>query len=199
MSLWVNRTGYVPLVEAIWPRADVKREAALILICSNLVALTAQVAIPLQPVPITGQTLGVLLVGALLGSKRGALALLVYLAEGAVGLPVFAGGTGGLTRLAGPTGGYLLGFVLAAFLVGRLSERGWDRRFMITLIAMLAGNAAIYALGLPWLANFIGWEMAFKAGLLPFIPGDLAKAMVAALLLPGAWAMVRQRPIDVHR
>lgn len=160
---------------------------------SSLVALTAQLAIPLQPVPITGQTLGILLVGALLGSKRGALALLTYLAEGAVGLPVFAGGTGGLARLMGPMGGYLLGFVIAAFLVGGLSERGWDRRFITTAIAMLVGNMAIYVLGLPWLANFIGWERAFQVGFFPFIPGDLIRIALAASVLPSAWAWLKAK------
>jgi len=191
MNLWVRQTSHPSLIEALWPRADLKQTVALILAGSWLVALTAQITIPLQPVPVTGQTFGVLLVGALLGSRRGALAMLAYLTQGAMGLPVFAGGTSGLARLAGPTGGYLLGFVIAAFLVGSLSERGWDRHFIPSAMAMLIGNAAIYALGLPWLATFTGWEAAFRAGLLPFIPGDLAKIALAALALPGAWSWLR--------
>ncbi len=115
--------------------------------CSLFIALSAQIAIPLpfSPVPITGQTLAVLLVGALLGSQRGVLAVLVYLTEGFAGLPVFSGGTAGLARLAGPTGGYLVGLLAAAFITGLLAEQGWDRRVGSTLLAMLLGNAAIYA------------------------------------------------------
>jgi len=110
-----------------------------------------------------------------------------------MGLPVFAGGTGGLARLTGPTGGYLIGFVIAAFVVGRLSEKGWDRRFTTTAMAMLIGNAVIYALGLPRLAAFVGWEAVLKVGLFPFIPGDLLKIILAAVALPQAWTWVNAR------
>ena len=182
------------LAEALWPRSGIAREAALVLGGSLLVALTAQVAVtlPFSPVPVTGQTFGVLLVGALLGSRRGALSLLAYLGEGALGLPVLAGGTGGLARLAGPTGGYLVGFVAAAFVVGWLGERGWDRRLPTASAAMLLDNAVIYFLGLPWLARFVGLEQALTLGLLPFIPGDLLKIALAALALPGGWILMHQ-------
>ncbi|MCS7087290.1 MAG: biotin transporter BioY, partial [Thermoflexales bacterium] len=149
-------------------------------------------SIPLQPVPITGQTFGVLLAGAALGARRGALALLAYLAQGLIGLPFFAGGTSGMARLLGPTGGYLVGFVAAAALVGWLSERGWDRRFISTFAAMALGNLVIYALGAPWLAQFVGWERALSAGVLPFLPGDAIKALLAALALPSAWALINR-------
>ncbi len=156
---------------------------------SVLIALFARVAIPLpfSPVPITGQTFAVLLVGALLGSRRGGLAVILYLLEGIAGLPFFAGGSGGLTRLAGPTGGYLIGFIVAAFAVGFLTERGWDRRVWSTVLAMLAGNTIIYAFGLPWLGHFVGLRNVLSLGLLPFIPGDLFKLALAAITLPVGW------------
>jgi biotin transport system substrate-specific component len=165
----------------------------LVLGGSVLIGLMAQVAIPLPftPVPITGQTFAVLLVGALLGSRRGALSAGLYLAEGALGLPVFAGGSGGLARLFGPTGGYLLGFVVAAGVVGWLCESGWDRRLPTAILAMLIGNGLIYLFGLPWLARFVGPERALAAGLWPFLAGDLIKIALAALALPLAWRWTR--------
>lgn len=170
-------------------------DATLVVAGSLLVALLAQFAVPLpfSPVPVTGQTLAVLMVGMLLGSRRGSLALLTYLAEGAVGLPVLAGGAAGLARLTGPTGGYLIGFVAAAFLVGWLAERGWDRRPGTTLLAMLLGNAVIYVCGLPWLAHFVGGERVLSLGLLPFLAGDLGKALLAMVLLPWGWQLLDRR------
>jgi len=164
---------------------------------SLFIALSAQVAIPLPftPVPFTCQTMAVLLVGALLGSRRGALCLLTYLAEGVLGLPVFAGGMAGLAHLAGPRGGYLWGFVAAAFLTGLLAERGWDKRVKTTLLAMLLGEIVIYAFGLPWLALFVGSERAVALGLLPFVPGDLLKLLITAVLLPSGWRLVGRRTI----
>ena len=162
---------------------------------SLFIALSAQVAIPLpfSPVPITGQTLAVLLTGVLLGSRRGSLCLLAYLAEGISGLPVFAGGMAGPARLVGPTGGYLVGFIAAAFLTGLLAERGWDRRVTTTLLAMLLGNAAIYAFGLPWLARFVGGERVLALGLLPFIPGDFLKLILATMFLPSGWKLLGRK------
>lgn len=170
-------------------------DATLVVAGSLLVALLAQFAVPLpfSPVPVTGQTLAVLMVGMLLGSRRGGLALLTYLAEGAMGLPVLAGGAAGLARLTGPTGGYLIGFVAAAFLVGWLAERGWDRRPETTLLAMLLGNAVIYVCGLPWLAHFVGVERVLSLGLLPFLAGDLGKALLTMALLPWGWQLLDRR------
>jgi len=167
-------------------------DVALIFCGSLFIALSAQVAIPLpfSPVPVTGQTLAVLLTGAMLGSRRGSLCVLAYLAEGAFGLRVFAGGAAGLARLAGPTGGYLVGFVAAAYVTGLLAEKGWDRRVGTTLLAMLLGNAAIYALGLSWLSAFVGIEQTFPLGFYPFVAGDLLKLALAALLLPSGWRML---------
>ena len=173
-------------------RVGLLYDAMLVIGGSALVALLAQVAIPLpfSPVPLTGQTFAVLLVGMLLGSARGSLAVLLYLMEGAVGLPVFAGGGAGLARLAGPTGGYLVGFVFAAFVVGFLAKRGWDRSVWRAGAAMLVGNALIYAVGLPWLSHFVGTQRAFFLGLCPFVVGDCVKLVLAALALPAGWKLL---------
>jgi biotin transporter BioY len=135
----------------------------------------------------------VLLTGVLLGSRRGSLSVLAYLAQGIAGLPVFApGGAPGLTRLLGPTGGYLLGFVAAAYATGLLAERGWDRKMTTALLAMLIGNAIIYAFGLPWLALFVGIEDTLPLGLYPFAGGDVLKAVLAAALLPVGWKLLNR-------
>jgi biotin transport system substrate-specific component len=170
-------------------------DAALIVGCSLLLSLSANIAIPLpfSPVPITAQTMTVLLLGALLGAKRGGLCVATYLLQGAMGLPVFAGGTAGLAVLGGPRGGYLLGFIAAALTTGALAERGWDRRFGSTLAAMLLGNVVIYGCGLPWLAVFVGPESALPLGLFPFVPGDLLKLALAALALPSGWRLLGTR------
>ncbi len=184
------------LVDVLLPRQQRSwlLDAALVLLFSALVGLTAQVEIPLWPVPLTLQTLGVLFTGAVLGSRRGALALVLYLAEGAAGLPIFAGGASGVAHLLGPTGGYLAGFVVAAGVVGWLAERGWDRRLVWTALAMAAGNVIIYALGVAWLAVYLGdLQTAVVNGVLIFVPGDLIKIVVAALALPGGWALVQRR------
>ncbi len=165
---------------------------ALILAASLFIALMAHIRLPLPftPVPITGQTFAVLLVGAALGSRRGAAAVLAYLAEGAIGFPVFASGAG-LAYLLGPTGGYLFGFLAAAWLSGLFAESGHDRRTTTAWLGFLLGEAAIYTLGVPWLAHFIGFPQAVAMGLLPFLPGDLLKALAAGLLLPAAWRWTR--------
>lgn len=157
------------------------------------VALFAQVRIPLPftPVPITGQTFAVLLVGAALGAGRGAGALMLYLLMGMTGLPVFAGGAAGLFHLTGPTGGYLLGFVIAAAAVGRMAEHGWERSFRTSLIPFSLGTLLIYLVGVPWLALYVGPQAAIQKGLLPFLPGDLIKLLLAALALPSAWQLVQ--------
>jgi biotin transport system substrate-specific component len=188
----MTHTTYVDVIRPSTERHARLYDVALILGGSLLVALSAQIAMPLpfSPVPITGQTLAVLLVGALLGSRRGCLSLLTYLAEGALGLPVFAGWQAGLTHLAGPRGGYLVGFVVAAFVTGLLAERGWDRRVGTTLLAMLLGNVVIYACGVPWLAVWVGTARALPLGCYPFVPGDLLKLALAAWLLPSGWRVL---------
>src|ERR687893_2110175 len=143
------------LVDVLLPRRrSLVFDAVLVVAFSAFVALMAQVAIPLWPVPLTLQTLAVLLTGAALGSRRGTLALLVYLAEGAVGLPVFAGGASGVAYMLGPTFGYLVGFVLAAGLVGWLAERGWDRRLGWGALVRGGGNPGVFPFGGARLAGF---------------------------------------------
>ena len=167
-------------------------DVALVLTGSLVVAASAQLryVLPFTPVPVTGQTLAVLLLGAALGSRRGALTMAAYLAEGAMGLPVFQGGGSGLPWLLGPTAGYLWSLPLAAWTAGRLAERGWDRGPVTAALSMLAGNATIYLVGLPWLAFFVGPDQVLVAGFLPFIPGDLVKVALAAAVLPTVWVSI---------
>ncbi|MHC4423802.1 MAG: biotin transporter BioY [Planctomycetota bacterium] len=148
-------------------------DIALIIAGSLLIALSAQVAIPLWPVPVTGQTFAVLMIAALFGPRRGCLTVLAYIAEGAAGLPVFAMGRGGLLILRGFTGGYLVGFIAAAYLVGFLAQKGWDKRVSTTVLAMVLGNIVIYAFGLLWLLFLPGIDNVLRKGLYPFIIGDL--------------------------
>jgi len=181
------------LADVAWPRAGTLQNVVLIAGASVLTALAARIAIPVpwSPVPITGQTFAVLLSGAVLGARRGSAAQLLYLAEGAAGLPVFAGGAAGAAVLLGPTGGYLLAFPFAAALTGALAAQGWDRRFVTTAAAMLLGSAVIFALGLALLSRFIPSGRLLAAGLLPFLPGDLIKATLAAIAFPAAWRLTR--------
>ncbi len=167
------------------------RDLFLVSAGAALVALLAQVKIPLpfSPVPLTGQTFAVLLVGAALGSRRGASALTLYALLGVAGLPVFAGGAFGAAYAFGATGGYLLGFIPAAFLTGWLAERGWERRLPVSLLPFLAGTLVIYVLGAGWLAFFLGWQKAFSLGILPFLAGDALKLILASLTLPAAWKL----------
>jgi biotin transport system substrate-specific component len=170
---------------AVWLRERTIAERLLVLGVANLLLIAcAQVRIPLPftPVPITGQTLGVLLAGALLGSRYGTAVVAAYVVQGLIGLPVFAGWKGGVAALLGPTGGYILGFIPAAFVVGWLFERGWHGKLTLTIAAFIVGNATIYAFGLPWLAFFVGWHQILQMGLLPFLPGDLLKLMVAVFV-----------------
>ena len=174
------------------------RHVALVIAGALIVALSAQVVIPTEPVPFTGQTFGVLTVGAALGFRRAALALLVYLALGAAGLSVFAEGGSGVDQIVGRTGGYLVGFVVAAALVGRLAELGWDRQIAGSLAAMAIGTAVIYAIGVPWLkvATGIPWEDAVAGGMTKFLIWDAAKLAVAAGIFPVAWWIIGRRPED---
>jgi biotin transport system substrate-specific component len=176
---------------------DWTRSLLLVVGFSLLTALAAQVVVPLPwtPVPVTGQTFAVLLTGALLGSRLGALAMLAYLAEGAAGLPFFKGGAGGAHYLfLSPTTGYLLAFPAAAFVTGLLAERGWDRRFATAALAMWLGSLVILASGWAWLALFYRTAgEAFAAGVAPFLIGDLVKIALAAAALPAGWALLRRR------
>lgn len=161
------------------------RDAMLILTGSWIVAACAQIEIPLWPVPVTGQTFGVLLIGAMLGRKRGAAAMAGYLLQGSIGLPFFAGGASGFHHLAGPTGGYLIGFIAAAWITGLLFERGWGRSFGPACGVMALATAAIFVAGLAWLAAFVPMEGVLQAGLFPFIPGGILKIAAAAAVAVG--------------
>lgn len=158
---------------------------------SLLLTLSAKVQVPFYPVPMTMQTLAVIGLGLALGPVRGAAAVALYLAEGALGLPVFAGTPEkgiGLTYMMGPTGGYLLGYIFAALLAGWLAERGWDRNVFTAMAVALIAGAVIYVPGLFWLGSVIGWDKPVLAlGLFPFIPGDIMKAVLAAVAFPAAW------------
>ena len=190
------------------------RDATLVLGGTLLIVLGARISfyLPWDPlVPVTAQTFSVLLTGAALGMRRGAVAVALYLLLGAIGLPVFAYDAdtgqyaGGVAWIAsfeggrlilGATGGYLVGFLLAGVVVGRLAELGWDRRLGGAIVAMVAGNVLIYAVGLPWLAAAANLSIddTIRFGLVPFIPGDLLKLAVAAGLLPASWWVVRRNP-----
>jgi len=183
------------LADAALPRPGVLRDVVFVVAASLLTAAAARVAVPLPwtPVPLTGQTFAVLLTGAALGARRGLLAQVLYLAEGAMGLPFFAGGAGGALAFAGPSGGFLVAFPLAAAVTGTLAERGWDRRFGTMLAAMLLGSAVILVSGLAVLSHFVPENRLMTAGLLSFLPGDFLKAVAAALVLPAAWRLVSGR------
>lgn len=184
------------LAEAVWPRLGWLQNVALVLAASWLIALTAQISLPMWPVPVTGQTFGVLFLAALLGRRRGVAAVMAYLAQGALGLPFFQGGTAGTAVLVGPTGGYLAGFVAAAYVVGWLCERGWDRRMETAVVAMIAGNLTIYGVGLLRLANFVPVDELLLVGMVPFLPGDILKIVLAAVLLPLGWRLLNRGRIS---
>ena len=208
----------LPLIDSILPGKGLLRDAALVVGFVLLVALFAQIVVklPFTPVPITGQTLAVLLTGGALGANRGAASLALYMLVGMVGLPVFAPslGEGTVFHFIFPgegsgdlvwqiaSGGYIVGFIGAAWVVGRLAERGWDRSWRV-LLALLAGNVVLYVPGLLWLGYWAvdnEWTSGasiipdtLQWGLWPFVAGDLAKLYVASVALPGAWALVGRK------
>jgi biotin transport system substrate-specific component len=193
--------GRPTLADRIFSRSLVT-DIILIAAGTALTSILAQIAIPLWPVPITGQTFSVLFVGALLGVTRAALSMVLYLVIGLLGLPVFAPQADGshltgLAALLGPTGGYLIGFILASAFVGWLAQREWDRKWLRTLLAFVGGTVLIYAVGLPWLyvalsnlhvANPL--QATISGGLLPFLLGDSIKAILAAAILPLVWRAI---------
>jgi biotin transport system substrate-specific component len=176
-------------VVASWLRQrSLAERVAALLVANLLLVACAQVRIPLPftPVPITGQTFGVLLLGALLGRRYGTVVVMAYVLEGIIGLPIFAGWRGGMASLFGPTGGYIVGFVPAAFVAGWLMEDGWARSFAQALTGLLIANAVIYAFGLPWLAFFVGADKVLAMGFWPFVLGDFLKAIAAASITVAA-------------
>jgi len=184
-----------PLVQHLFPaRGSFLRHLLHVAFGIAVISLLAQVRFEIGPVPITGQTLGVLLIAAAYGATMGGITLISYLVAGGLGLSVFAGGSSGWAVLQGTTAGYLFGFVIAAVLVGFLAQRGWDRTVLGTAAAMLIGNLVIYASGLIWLNQFApNWATTLEWGLTPFIVGDIIKLAFAAALLPAVWSMIGKR------
>ncbi|MDH2444429.1 biotin transporter BioY [Amnibacterium sp. CER49] len=179
------------LADRVLPRS-LAVDAGLVVAGAALTAGLAQLEIPLWPVPVTGQTLAVLLVGASLGATRSALSMALYAVAGLVGLPVYSDHTSGAAVLLGPTGGYIVGFVLAAAFTGWLAERRWERRLVGGMLAFVAGSVVVFLVGLPWLKVALGltWAQTLAAGLYPFVIGGIIKAGIAAAVLRGAWALV---------
>jgi len=196
---------YGTIIDRVVPHSESRantlvRNVLLVLAGTIFVSLLAQVSIPWYPVPFTGQTLAVLLVGGVLGAWRGAASLLLYFIVGALGLPVFTDQSGGWDIITGATGGYIIGFILAAAVVGWLAERGADRRVVPMIMTLILGNVLIYAIGVPWLASWtppgasapMGWSDAFTYGVDPFVFGDAIKLAIAAVLLPAGWALLQR-------
>ena len=165
----------------------------LLVVAASLVTAAAaqlEIRLPWTPVPVTGQTFAVLLSGVVLGARRAFAAQCLYLLEGASGLPFFAGGAAGVLKLVGPTGGYLMAFPFAAAVTGALAELAWDRKPVSMFLTMLAGSTIIFALGLAQLSRFVPAGSLLASGLLPFVPGDVVKALLATAALPLAWRLV---------
>ena len=183
------------LLAAALAPLDWTRSVSLVVVSSLLTALAAQIVIPIGAVPITAQTFAVLLTGALLGSRLGAMAMIVYLVEGASGLPFFYGGHGGLVHLFGPTGGYLVAFPAAAFITGAFAENGWDKHFLTAVAAMAAGSAMIIVAGWAWFTfvTHTAPGVAFKVSVAPFLIGDVIKIALAAAVLPTGWALLKRK------
>lgn len=176
-------------------------DIALIAAGAGLTAIAAQVAIPLWPVPVTGQTLAVLLVGSTLGALRGTLSMVLYAVLGIVGVPVFSDATHGLSIVMGPTGGYIIGFIFAAALTGWLAQRAWDHRIVGAIVSFLAGTVVTFLIGLPWLAVslHLNLEQTLQFGLYPFIVGGAVKALLAAGIIRLAWRQITASDIRDER
>jgi biotin transport system substrate-specific component len=176
------------------------RNVALVVLGALFIYLTARIAFPVpgSPVPVTGQTFGVLLVGGALGFRRGFAAVALYVAIGLIGLPFFAEGKGGVSIIFGATGGYIIGFIVAGALVGRLAEMGWDRHIGGALAAMAIGNVVIYLIGVPWLMAVTGADLptAIAQGVTPFLIGDVIKLALAAGTFRAAWWVIGRQPGD---
>ncbi|WP_237480548.1 biotin transporter BioY [Lichenibacterium dinghuense] len=186
---------------AVWPEQAapglrLARASLLALVGSAVMALSAKLSVPFYPVPVTMQSLAVLLIAAAFGSRLGAATMALYLVEGALGLPVFAGTPAhgiGLAYMMGPTGGYLLGYVAAAFAVGFFAERGADRSVPQLLGAMTLGHVILFATGYAWLTHLVGAQAAWTGGVLPFVIGTVVKTLLGALLVPSVWGLVSRR------
>lgn len=178
-------------------QSKILREAIVLVLATALLTVSAKISIPFYPVPMTMQTFVVVGLGLTLGANRGAAAVVLYLVEGAFGFPVFAGTPEkgiGLAYMMGSTGGYLVGFVIAAYVSGWFAERGWDRKIVPAFGASLVGTAIIFVPGVLWLGVVFGWDKPILAwGLTPFIWGGLLKSALAALIFPAAWRIAKSR------
>jgi len=179
---------YIDILQPEKSIPQTARDIAIVISASWLLAISAQFSfnLPFSPVPVTGQTLAVLLIGSLLGKNRGAAAVGLYLLQGAAGLPVFAGGKSGFITLVGPTGGYLIGFIAAAYIMGILAELRYDKSLVYTGFSMLIGSLVIYIFGLFWLVQFVGESSALQLGLYPFLIGDFVKILSGVIVLGGS-------------
>ena len=188
-----SMSAYLFLVEVDSKIQKALRYALLALAGSVLITICTQISLPLFPVPMTLQTFAVFLIGLTYGWRLGGITVSLYLLEGAIGLPVFSGGKGGMIVFMGPTAGYLVGFLLAATACGWFAERGFDRSYFRLFLSLIVGNILIYTPGLFWLGTLIGWDKpVLEYGLYPFIGGDLLKIAMAVLLLPTAWKVVNR-------
>ncbi len=187
------------LIDAVWPAASGKvvRLIALALIGNALLYLSARVQVPFWPVPMTMQTLVVLLIGAAYGWRLAGATVVLYLLEGAAGLPVFSGTPErgiGLAYMTGPTGGFLVGFLFAAMVVGWLAERGWARNWLKIGAAMIVADVLVFAVGVAWLGSYVGLARAYQLGVEPFLLGDVLKiALAVAAVQAGWWGIERRR------
>jgi biotin transport system substrate-specific component len=174
---------------------DSVRSVGLVFVFSLFIAACAQFSIHIGPIPITGQTFAVLLTGALLGSRLGALAVITYLIEGSIGLPFFAEGTSGLLKFLGPTAGYLVAFPAGAYVTGAFAEHGWDKHYPTAVAAMAIGSAVIFLGGWTWFSVLTHTSLfaAFQIAVLPFLAGDVIKIALAAAVLPTGWALLKRR------
>lgn len=198
MSNLTLALGRPTLVDRIFARTLVL-DVVLVAAGAALTALAAQLVVPLWPVPVTGQTLAVVLVGLSLGAVRGGLSMALYAVLGIVGLPVFSESSSGWGVIAGPTGGYIIGFIFAAVLTGWLAQRSWDRKWLRALLATLAGTVTTFVVGLPWLAAYLGavgapndLNTVLAAGLYPFIVGGIVKSVIGAGIISSAWFAVNR-------
>jgi len=190
------KTKNLTLIDAFLPKIENKslvlvKDITLVLSFALLTGISAKLKIEIGVVPITMQTFAVLLSGALLGSQRGGLSQLVYLLMGLIGVPWFARG-GGIGYIFSPTFGYIVGFVLAAFVVGLFSEKGFDKKIKSAILVMLIGNILIYIPGLFWLGKFVGWRKVLSVGFFPFVVGDILKIILAGTILPFAWKIFKR-------
>jgi biotin transport system substrate-specific component len=182
-----------PAAALLWRGVGLGRSVVLVLVASALLTLSAKIQVPFWPVPITMQSLVVLLIGLAYGSRLGTAALLTYLAEGMTGLPVFAGPVGGIGYMFGPTGGFLIGFVLAAGCVGWMAERGWDRTVLRAAVVLTIGHILLFVPGVIWLATLIGWSKAIAVGVTPFILVTVVKTALGVALVAAFWSFLGNR------